>query len=144
MTKQEFLDKLRDGLTGEVSSQEIQSNLQYYNQYFLDEMAQGKGEAQICMELGNPLLIARSIIDASESEGGADYQETIYTEDGAEASEQQQSSGFKVVQIKWYHKVLIAAVIILLLFLAFTVLKFLAPVILILIAISFFKRIFWS
>lgn len=79
MTKQEFLDELRQTLSGEVSSEAIMDSYRYYSTYIEDEMRSGKSEEQVIEELGKPSLIARSIIAAQT---GAREADEIYTEDG--------------------------------------------------------------
>lgn len=79
MTKQEFLDELRQALSGEVSPESIMDSYRYYSTYIEDEMRGGKSEEQVVEELGRPSLIARSIIAAQTGEREVDE---IYTEDG--------------------------------------------------------------
>lgn len=79
MTKQEFLDELRQALSGEVSPESIMDSYRYYATYIEDEVRGGKSEEQVVEELGKPSLIARSIIAAQTGEREADE---IYTEDG--------------------------------------------------------------
>ncbi|MCR5701114.1 MAG: DUF1700 domain-containing protein [Lachnospiraceae bacterium] len=79
MTKQQFLDELRDALTGEVAVNVMMDSYNYYSHYIDEEIRAGKTEAQVLEELGKPMLIARSIIAAQEGERNVDYE---YTEDG--------------------------------------------------------------
>ncbi|MBQ9983116.1 MAG: hypothetical protein IJP29_00850 [Lachnospiraceae bacterium] len=79
MTKQEFLDELRQSLSGEVSPEAIMDAYRYYSTYIEDEMRSGKAEELVLEELGRPALIARSIIAANTGEREADVE---YTEDG--------------------------------------------------------------
>lgn len=79
MTKQEFLEELRQALSGEVSSEAMMDAYRYYGTYIEDEMRNGKSEEQVVEELGRPSLIARSIIAAQT---GAREADEIYTEDG--------------------------------------------------------------
>lgn len=79
MTKQQFLDELRDALTGEVAVNVMMDSYNYYSHYIDEEMRSGKSEEQVLEELGKPMLIARSIIAAHEGERNVDYE---YTEDG--------------------------------------------------------------
>lgn len=79
MTKQEFLDELRQALSGEVSPEAIMDSYRYYATYIEDEVCGGKSEEQVVEELGRPSLIARSIIAAQTGEREVDE---IYTEDG--------------------------------------------------------------
>lgn len=79
MTKQVFLEELRQSLSGEVSSEAVMDSYRYYSTYIEDEMRSGKTEEQVVEELGRPALIARSIIAAHTGEREVDE---IYTEDG--------------------------------------------------------------
>ena len=63
MTKQEFLDALRMRLAGELSPEEVRAQLAYYNGYFDGELGRGRAEEEILRELGDPVLIAHTILD---------------------------------------------------------------------------------
>lgn len=78
MTKLEFLNKLREALEHEVSHQVVRENLDYYSQYINEEIRNGKSEAEVLSDLGDPWAIARTIIDAGESasQGGYVYEST--------------------------------------------------------------------
>ena len=67
MNTGEFLSRLEDALRGEVSNQVIEANLQYYRDYITGEIRKGRTEEQVMDELGDPRLIARTII---ETQGG--------------------------------------------------------------------------
>lgn len=69
MTKQTFLDTLRGSLTGAISASAVEENVRYYEEYINSQIRMGKSEQQVLAELGNPRLIARSIIDAGKSTG---------------------------------------------------------------------------
>ncbi len=69
MNREEFLRKLRAELVNFVSESVIQEQLNYYHSYIRDECASGKSEEDVVSELGDPRLIARSIIDAAEAAG---------------------------------------------------------------------------
>lgn len=66
MTRNEFLDRLREALGNDLSPLAVQENVDYYNQYILDEVKGGKSEEDVIDELGDPWVIARTVIDASE------------------------------------------------------------------------------
>ena len=66
MSKEEFLQTLREALAGEVPEGLIQENVQYYDQYITAEMRKGRTAQNIIEELGGPRIIAKTIIDASE------------------------------------------------------------------------------
>ena len=67
MSREEFLTELRKALQGRVSQQTVNDNLRYYEEYILTESHKGKTEAEVIAELGNPRLLAKSIIDAENA-----------------------------------------------------------------------------
>lgn len=69
MTKTEFLDGLREGLSGAVPADVVRESVEYYNRYITESMAEGKSESQIMEELGSVRLIVKSIIDANAGAG---------------------------------------------------------------------------
>lgn len=79
MTKQEFLEELKQALAGEVPANVMMDSYSYYANYIEDEIRHGKSETEVIEELGKPMLIARSIIAAQTGERKVDYE---YTEDG--------------------------------------------------------------
>ena len=79
MTRQDFLDELKQALSGEVPVNVMMESYTYYANYIDEEIRSGKSEAQVLEELGKPMLIARSIIAAQTGERQVDYE---YTEDG--------------------------------------------------------------
>ncbi|MDO5155220.1 MAG: DUF1700 domain-containing protein [Eubacteriales bacterium] len=79
MTKQEFLQELKQCLSGEVSPESLMDSYRYYDNYIDDCVRGGKSEEAVVEELGKPNLIARSIIAAQSGERAADIE---YTEDG--------------------------------------------------------------
>lgn len=64
MTKQQFIQELSESLLNEVDSQEYHNSIQYYTKYIEDEVKRGKTEEEVTTALGNPRLIAKTIIDA--------------------------------------------------------------------------------
>ena len=80
MTKAEFLERLRRALNGNMSAAAVEDNIQFYDSYFSGQMAQGRSEADVLNELGDPRILARTLIDAAERAGespadGADGRE---------------------------------------------------------------------
>ena len=68
MNTGEFSSRLEDALRGKVSNQVIEANLQYYRDYITGEIRKGRTEEQVMDDLGDPRLIARTII---ETQGGS-------------------------------------------------------------------------
>lgn len=85
MTKQDFLASLRSHLNGRIDAYEVESNVDYYSTYIEGELAKGRSEEDIMDELGQPALIARTLIDSVKrregEDDGDDYEyERDYTE----------------------------------------------------------------
>ena len=73
MDRNDFLNGLEEALTGEISVRQLRSNLQYYRDYISEEISRGRDEQDVMEELGDPRLIARTIVDAqvaSEEKAG--------------------------------------------------------------------------
>ena len=67
MTKQEFLDRLRRSLHGKITPGQIVENLQFYEDYINTEIRKGASEQEVLTRLGDPRLLARTIV---ETQGG--------------------------------------------------------------------------
>ncbi len=65
VNKDEFLASLKESLLGEVPESEIRNNIEYYQNYITDD---SKLE-----QLGNPRLIAKTIIDSYKASDAAKY-----------------------------------------------------------------------
>lgn len=154
MRKAEFLKELQEALAGEVSSAVIRENLNYYDQYISQETASGRGEEEVLEELGSPRLIARTIIDSSEAAGDSPEPESGYGSSGDSYGDGGRSGGvrggmdFHYIDLsKWYWKLLVFGVIILVMVVAFTVIggifsllmRFAGPLILIWLVYTFIK-----
>ena len=63
MTKTEFIEALRKSLYGKVDDNELAGNISYYGSYIDGEVARGRSEAEVCEELGDPRLIAKTIVE---------------------------------------------------------------------------------
>lgn len=72
MSKREFLSQLREALEGNIPLNDIVDHTEYYDNYFRES---DKSEAEVCEELGDPRLIARTIMDSFAASKGpmADY-----------------------------------------------------------------------
>ena len=82
MSKEEFLDTLRKVLARELSESEVADNINYYWNYIEQQIASGKTEEQVLQELGDPRLIARTILQVDEKREEEPYQDAaVYTEE---------------------------------------------------------------
>lgn len=74
MNKGEFLEGLRNALSGEVPPSVVQENLRYYDEYIRTEIQKGRSEADVMAELGDARLIARTIIDTTPGAGDGAFE----------------------------------------------------------------------
>ena len=84
MTKTEFMEVLQRTLAGSLGSGTVSGHMRYYQDYFDSQLAMGKDEMQITAELGDPRLLAKTIIEAAKREGmggGTPEYDEVY-EDG--------------------------------------------------------------
>lgn len=140
MTKYEFLKELREALEGQVPMSEIKDSISYYRDYFSRQEADGRSEQEILEELGSPRLIAKSII---ETKGG----EQIYYEDTYEEQVNEEEGSPKVFVFDSFLTKIgcLAAVIIVIILIGsvFAVaLRFIGPIIMILLLIYLIKNVF--
>lgn len=64
MNKAEFLEGLNAALAGEIDYNEHQNVIKYYSDYIDSKMQEGISEEEVISSLGNPRLIAKSILQA--------------------------------------------------------------------------------
>lgn len=65
MNREQFIDTLRRALYGKVDDYTLADHIRYYESYISQEMAKGRSEQEVLDELGDPRLIARTILEAS-------------------------------------------------------------------------------
>lgn len=63
MTRDKFLRELRIALQGRIPQAQVNGHLEYYETYIIEESRKGRTEEQVLFYLGNPRLIAKTIID---------------------------------------------------------------------------------
>ena len=69
MSKEEFLRELEEALAGDVPEAVIRDNVSYYGSYLSQEMAKGRSVEEIVSEIGEPFIIAKTIIEHCEASG---------------------------------------------------------------------------
>ncbi len=149
MTKSEFLTQLRQALQGNVSSRTVQENMDYYDQYIIEETAKGRSEQEVLDTLGDPWILARTIIDAND---GMD-QETVYESEGGtyysnhEGGYGQRQPGMHVFGLDtWWKKLLLILSIVIIVMLVFSIISGLvnlfAPILVPVLIVMFVIRLF--
>ena len=75
MNKAEFLEKLSEALRESMDDRSAYEHISYYSSYIEDEVRKGKSDREVIDRLGNPRLIAKSIVDR----GGYTAKDSAYT-----------------------------------------------------------------
>ena len=134
MSKDEFLRRLQDALSGEVPASVIRDNLNYYADYLSQELGKGRTMEEIVEEIGEPNIVARTIIDTAGAAGDArdtygTFEDASRADDDRRNTYSQKSSqgGFapKIHYVdlnKWYWKVLLVAILFVVISVVFSVL----------------------
>ncbi|MCR5754289.1 MAG: DUF1700 domain-containing protein [Acetatifactor sp.] len=167
MNKQEFLEELKESLSGQVPPNEINENISYYKDY-IENNPQGKSEQETIDEIGNPRFIAKSIIDTYTNSHG-EYRESSYQENtgygngnsngnfygggntyGSGDSEYSYYNGAHVTSTSIFHKIWnVISLVLVVLAISFLIIAgvtvfvhFILPIILIWILVRFLIRVF--
>lgn len=138
MNKEAFIDTLRRALYGKVSDYELTDHVRYYEDYIRQEMNRGRSEQEVLEELGDPRLIARTILETSgmkapEVEYTIDEEPADYEEGGVKVHT---FSGWKATLMM----ALIAAAVIAMIVLVLGLAIYLLPVIIAVMLISWLLR----
>lgn len=78
MSRQEFIEKLRMTLSGRMPSAAVADNVNYYEDYINMEIRKGRTEEDVLASLGDPRLIAKTIIQTNNGVGADMTQSTSY------------------------------------------------------------------
>lgn len=156
MNKEEFLGALRSQLSGQMHEGTMAAHVQYYRNYIDEQVAKGRSEAEVLAELGDPRLIAKTLLDTNASASGSVYEsgqgyqgygQDVQNYQGYGESGQQthvKKHSYKLDLSTWYGKlivIIIAVVIIVgLVVLIGTILPFLIVGAVILYLISKLKK----
>ncbi|WP_448774458.1 DUF1700 domain-containing protein [Blautia sp.] len=118
MDKNEFLDILRSQLSGQMPEGQLNTHIQYYRNYIEERMQSGNSESEVMRELGDPRLIARTLLD-TETGANAPYSDAGSAYEQKSGSERVKQKSFKLDFSTWYGKllaILIAAIALVILF----------------------------
>ncbi|MBO5094987.1 MAG: DUF1700 domain-containing protein [Lachnospiraceae bacterium] len=137
MTKFEFTESLRKALSGRVNYTVVNDNVAYYEAYIDTEVKKGRNEREVLEELGDPRLIAKTIIEAEKAGGAAS--------DIPQEGEPGRRFGGRVLHIpSWLFLIILLLIVVVVLHVVGIVLSALlpiaVPVCLIVFLIRYFRR----
>ncbi len=129
MDKKTFIETLRRALYGKIDNNSLEEHIRYYEDYIAQEMGKGRTEREVLEELGDPRLIARTILETHGRR--SNYMEYTVEESAQTASEPEirvhRFDGWKATLIM----ALFAAAVILLLVVVFRILAALLPILIV-------------
>ena len=147
MDRIEFIDKLQRALAGGLNSGQVAENVSYYQEYIDSEIRKGRSEEDVMAQLGDPRLLAKSIIEANKRAGASygsnrEFDEEM-TEDVRAAKRSRVTSEGRVVMLPgWLVMLIITVIVILIIALVMGLLAFFAPVILVGLVILLVVKLF--
>lgn len=127
MDKNEFLDILRSQLSGQMPESQINTHIQYYRNYIEERMQSGNSESEVMRELGDPRLIARTLLD-TETGANAPYSDAGSAHEQKSGSERAKQKSFKLNFSTWYGKLLAILIAAIMLVILFVLLGILIPI----------------
>lgn len=152
MNKGEFLEGLKERLSGEVPEHEVYEHLRYYEHYLEEEIRSGKTEEEAVEALGSPYLIAKTILDMEGQEQNISDEpadeESEYSSYYKETGPIKNHRGKEIKINTWYAKIISFVVVLLILIFIFAivgsvmalVIRFLFPILIIGLVLYMFKK----
>ncbi len=143
MTRQEFIERLRLALNNRIPAGAVEETVRYYEGYIENRMREGLTEEAVLGELGDPRLIARTIIDTNGGSAGTGYSDPVESADYAGYNGTENAPSYKVSKLpSWLVWLIIILVVVLIVGAVLSVLSFLAPIILPIILVLFLVKLF--
>ena len=130
MSKQEFLDQLRRNISSMNDYVVVNDTMAYYEDYIESQIRMGKSEQEVMAMLGDPRLIAKSILATQDAK--QNLKDSNIEEEEKAAREKVFTRKGKTYRIPYLlYQIIIALVICVVIFAAFSLLAWMAPVIVI-------------
>lgn len=141
MSRQEFIDRLRAALNGRIPAAQVEDTVNYYQDYINTEIRKGRTEEDVLQSLGDPRLIARTIVQTSGTSENGYYQESAgerYTDTAYNMHNMHR--GVRIPG--WLMAILVILLMLLIISVVFSVLSFLAPFLIVFFAVVFLVKLF--
>lgn len=145
MTKEEFLENLSLALSGKVRTGVITENVNYYEDYINTEVRKGSSEEAVLETLGDPRLIARTIVETSARTAGRD---ASFAESGVRGDSQEYGERGEVRRRYplrfplWVWFILAIIVVVLVVSAVFSLVSAILPILLPILLIVFLVKLF--
>lgn len=130
---------LREQMSGQMHEGKMAAHLRYYEDYIQSQVQKGLREEDVLSELGDPRLIAKTLIDREAESQGGSYEE-YRSGEGYDYDQYQDSRVERVHKLDlttWYGKLIVIVIAAALIALLVAVIGAVLPFFLILFAILF-------
>ena len=116
MERTQFLETLRSQLAGQMHEGKVAAHVRYYEDYIQSQVRGGRSEAEVLTELGDPRLIAKTLLDTDADSGGDIYEEEQTYSSGGAYSDSESGQGrvdkrsYKLDLSTWYGKAIVIVI----------------------------------
>lgn len=146
MNRIEFIEKLQRALAGGLNSNQVTEHVRYYQEYIDMEIRKGRSEAEVLTGLGDPRLLAKSIIEANKRAGTSEGTNRTYDEEMTNADNTYRESAYRADKVfrmpGWLLLLIVTVVVILIIGVAFHLISILAPILIPVLIVILLVRVF--
>lgn len=149
MDRTEFIERLQRALAAGLDSSRVADNVRYYQEYIDSEMRKGRSETEIMEQLGDPRLLAKSIIEANKRAGTSYGSNREYDEEMMEETQNAKrngaASGGKTVMLPgWLVMLIVTVVVLVIIGVVTALLAYFLPVIIVFLGVLLIVKVFQS
>ena len=128
MYRAEFLDILKTQLSGQMHEGKIAAHLRYYEDYIQSKVRAGTPEEEVIAQLGDPRLIAKTLLDTDTGEEVYEENRSYSESDSGNYGNQEEKTWKKKLDLStWYGKLIVIAAAAVIIFLLISVLAAVLP-----------------
>lgn len=138
MYRAEFLDILKTQLSGQMHEGKIAAHLRYYEDYIQSKVRAGTPEEEVIAQLGDPRLIAKTLLDTDTGEEVYEESRSYSESDAGNYGNQEEKTWKKKLDLStWYGKLIVIAAAAVVIFLLISVLAAVLPFLIVLAVILY-------
>lgn len=138
MYRTEFLDILRTQLSGQMHEGKIGAHLRYYEDYIQSKVRAGTPEDEVIAQLGDPRLIAKTLLDTDTGEEVYEESRSYSESDTGDYEKQEEKNWKKKLNLStWYGKLIVIAAAAAIIFLLISVLAAVLPFLIVLAVVLY-------
>ena len=138
MYRAEFLDILKTQLSGQMHEGKIGAHLRYYEDYIQSKVRAGTPEEEVIAQLGDPRLIAKTLLDTDTGEEVYEESRSYSESDAGNYGNQEEKTWKKKLDLStWYGNLIVIAAAAVVIFLLISVLAAVLPFLIVLAVILY-------